>query len=361
MTAEWEAALGSPSSAFTLLLRSDAVMLMAARRAMEEHGDGPEGVLAARRVLDAELQASSGWPTGEDYLSAAADYERAGRGEDAAFLRRVAGTDRSIDTARTRWNLRYQDRARTPADELIASIRQGSLIEFDPAGPYLGIDGASYEPGVLPIGAALEPIVVISGRGGGELVTGWPDYAAMSEWIVTRGSTASGPLIPPPEHRDCRTWQEDQILARLVNGPSDASVLVGTVPPATFTTDVRYDIYQAIVQVRDFGSYAPGDIFAAFARRVAAVPAHGLARYGGVDAPLARAYLARLAETIVTREMAVSVASALVQEDAHYASRAARPSVMVHEPVGANRPGRHCDYCRPEPPSAAGPSCLPRP
>jgi hypothetical protein len=191
MTAEWRASrlgdVGGPSSVsaspdaagagtgdapFTALLRSDAVTLMVARRAMEEHGGGLDGDLAARRVLDAELRASRGWPTEADYLTAAADYDRAGHLKDAEFLRRVAGTDRAIEAARTWWNLRYQDRPGTPADDLIASIRQGSLIEFDPAGPYLGTDGASYEPGVLPVGTALEPVAVVSGRGGSELITG---------------------------------------------------------------------------------------------------------------------------------------------------------------------------------------------
>lgn len=355
---------------FTALLRSDAVTLMVARRAMEEHGSGLDGDLAARRVLDAELRDSSGWPTGADYLTAAADYDRAGHREDAEFLRRVAGTDRAIDTARTWWNLRYQDRPRTPADDLIASIRQGSLIEFDPAGPYLGTDGASYEPGVLPVGTALEPVVVVSGRGGSELITGWPHYAAMSEWIATRGTTASGPLTPPPGHGDCRTWQEDQILARLVASPSDAPLITATVPPGTFTTDVRYDIYQAIAAVRDLRSYNPDDISAELTRRMTAVPAHGLARYGGAAAPLARAYLARLTETPVDHDTAISVASILVQEDNHYRSMtrpavpghpaAASRDVTMRDPAGATRPGRPAGRQQPEPP-VLGASPVPRP
>jgi hypothetical protein len=62
---------------FTALLRLDAVTLMLARKAYDEHGGGPDGELAARRVLDQELRAVSGWPTGADYQIAAGDYERA--------------------------------------------------------------------------------------------------------------------------------------------------------------------------------------------------------------------------------------------------------------------------------------------
>jgi hypothetical protein len=173
----------------------------------------------------------------------------------------------------------------------------------------------------------------------------------MSEWIATRGTTASGPLTPPPGRRDCRTWQEDQILARLVTSPSDAPLITATVPPGTFTTDVRYDIYQAIAAVRDLRSYTPDDISAELARRMTAVPAHGLARYGGAAAPLARAYLARLTETLVDHDTAVSVASILAQEDTHYRSMtAARGS----RPSNRRLPGRH--HARPGRCYAVGPA-----
>jgi hypothetical protein len=355
-------------ASFTALLRSDAVMLLAARRAMEDHGGGLRGDIAARGVLDAELQASSGWPTGDDYLTAAADYERAGREEDAAFLRRIGRTDHVIAAARTGWNLRYRDRPKSPDDELVASIRQGSLIEFDPAGPYLGIDGASYEPGVLPVGTELEPVVVVSGRGGSEMLIGWPDYATMSEWIATRGTTASGPLTAPPGHRDCRARQEDQLLARLVSSPSEAPMLAVTVPPDTFTTDVRYDLYRAIAYVAGGGGCTPADIGDEAVRRMAAVPAHGLARYGGRGAPFARAYLNRLAETVVDRGTALSAARALVQEDkqcrsqtarALGAGRAVQTAASGYDTALAAGPGRQPEWRRPEPP-ASGPVPAPR-
>jgi hypothetical protein len=353
---------------FTGLLRSDAVMLMVARKAMEEHGDGPGGALAARLALDAELRAVASWPTGGDYLTAAADYQRAGRLEDAVFLRRVAGADRVVEQGRAWWNHRYADRPRTPADDLIASMREGGLIDFDPAGPYLGIDGAAYEPGVLPVGEVLQPVLVVSGRGGSELISGWPDYAAMSEWVATRGTTSGGPLLPPPDRRDCRVWEEDQVLARLVSSPSDASTIAGTVPPSTFTTDVRYDTYQAILNIQSLGAYTPGDVVAELARRMTVVPDHGLSRYGGPAAPFARAYLNRLAETVVDRDTAMSVASTLVREDNQYRSRALQPSATVRhctvpaaravpETVGVSRPGQQPDFRGPQPfvPAAVAP------
>jgi len=109
---------------FTGLLRSDAVMLMVARRAMEDYGGGPGGDLAARLALDAELRTAVGWPASRDYLTAAADYQRAGRPEDAGLLRRVARAGRLLEQSRNAWNRRYSGRPVTPADSLIASMRR---------------------------------------------------------------------------------------------------------------------------------------------------------------------------------------------------------------------------------------------
>jgi hypothetical protein len=362
---------GEGDAPFTGLLRSDAVMLMVARRAMAEHGGGPGGDIAARLALDAELRAAASWPAGSDYLAAADDCQRAGQLEDAEFLRRVAGAGRVIEQGRAWWNHRYCDRPQTPADDLIASMREGGVIEFDPSGPYLGTDGAAYEPGVLPLGEALQPVLVMGGRGGSELISGWPDYAAMSAWIATRGTTADGPLVPPPGRQDCRAWGEDQILARLVSSPSDTPAIAGAVPPSTFTTDVRYDTYQAILNIRVLGSYTAGDIAAELARRMTVVPGHGLSRYGGPSGPFARAYLNRLTETVVDRDTAMSVASILVQEDNHYRSRAFHQSaparrgpgpaaLAIHETVGVSQPGWQPDCRMPQPPALGAAAPVPR-
>jgi hypothetical protein len=85
----------------TALLRSDAVILMLARKALEEGDGSPAAHINAHRVLDRELRALLPWPSGEDYTRAAADYERLGRTDDAALLRRLAAADSLISAART--------------------------------------------------------------------------------------------------------------------------------------------------------------------------------------------------------------------------------------------------------------------
>ena len=238
---------GETEHVVTSMLRSDAMILMLARQAVEEGGGSPAAHIAARRDLDREVRELLPWPSGEDYARAAADYERMGRTDDAALLRRMAAADTLIAAARAEWNTRYDARPSTPAGEMIDAMRQAGIIDFDPAGPYLGVDGAAYEPGAFTIGGRQEPILVITGRGAAELITDWTGFDAMADWVASRGSTAGGPLTPPPAAPDCRAWEEDQVLARLVTSPREAPQLTAGLTPDTFTTDVRYDVYQAIV------------------------------------------------------------------------------------------------------------------
>jgi hypothetical protein len=257
----------------TTVLRSDAIILMLARQAVQEGDGSPAAHIAARRDLDREVREHLPWPSGEDYLRSASDYERMGRPDDAALLRRMAATDTLIAAAKAEWNTRYDARPTAPAAEMSDALRQAGIIDFDPGGPYMGVDGAAYEPGAFTISGRHEPILVITGRGTTELVTDWPGFDAMADWVASRGTTASGPLTPLPARRDCRAWEEDQILARLVTSPRDAPHLTAGLKPDTFTTDVRYDVYQAITAIAGRGGYyAPEQLEAELSTRIAAVP-----------------------------------------------------------------------------------------
>lgn len=324
-----DAAAGNPEEhPLTGLLRSDAVVLMLAREALDDNGGGPAGDLAARRVIDGEVRSMITWPVGADYLQAADDYDRVGRPDDAALLRRIAATDLAIEVARTRWNVRYGNRPSTGAQELIDGLRRGGHIDFDPAGPYLGVDGAVYEPGVLALGAEDKPVVVVSGRGSAELLVDWPDYAAMAQWVASRGTTGSGELYEPTARSECRGSYEDMVLARLVSSPRDVTLVVEKLASDTFTTDVRYEVYESVIAVAARGQGGAHEaIEAELGRRMANVPRHGLVNYGGASALFARAYLGRLLATHVTREAFISAAEVLVRDDAHDRALAARPTL----------------------------------
>ena len=131
------------------------------------------------------------------------------------------------------------------------------------------------------------------------------------------------------------------MLARLVTSPRDAPQLTAGLTPDTFTTDVRYDVYQAIVALAGRGGYyAPEQLAAELGMRMAAVPPYALASYGGAAGLFARAYLARLASTEVSREAAAATASVLVQEDARYRARPPGPRAQAPAPAaGETSPG----------------------
>ena len=326
---------GQTEHVVTTMLRADAMILMLARQAIDQGDGSPAAHIAARRDLDREVRELLPWPSGDDYARAAADYERMERPDDAALLRRMAAADTLIAAAKAEWNTRYDARLPTPAAEMIDAMRQAGIIDFDPAGPYTGVDGAAYEPGAFTIGGRQEPILVITGRGTAEFVTDWPGFDAMADWVASRGTTASGPLTPPPAARDCRAWQEDQILARLVTSPRDAPQLTEGLTPGTFTTDVRYDLYQAIAALAGGGYYYPEQLAAELGIRMASVPPYALVNYGGATGLFARAYLARLASTEVGSETAAAAVSALVQEDARYRARPDRAATPAPAPAPA--------------------------
>ena len=327
---------GQSEHVVTAMLRSDAVILMLAHKTVEGGDGSPAAHLAARRDLDLEVRDLLPWPSGEDYARAAADYERMGRTDDAALLRRMAATDTLIAAAKAEWNTRYDARPPTLAGEMIDAMRRAGMIDFDPAGPYMGVDGAAYEPGAITIGGKPEPVLVITGRGTAEFITDWPGFDVMADWIASRGTTASGPLAAPAAGPDCRTWEEDQVLARLVSSPREAPRLMAELTPDTFTTDVRYDVYQTIVTLADRGGYyAPEQLAAELSKRMAAVPAYALVSYGGPTGLFARAYLARLASTEVGCVTAAATASNLAQEDAHHRMRLAQTAARAQAPAPA--------------------------
>lgn len=124
------------------------------------------------------------------------------------------------------------------------------------------------------------------------------------------------------------------MLARLVTNPREAPQLTAGLTPDTFTTDVRYDVYQAIVACADRCGYYDFERLAAELRtRMASVPSYALVNYGGATGLFARAYLARLASTEVGSDAAAATASALVHEVAHQRARPVRDAARAPAPV----------------------------
>lgn len=108
---------------------------------------GQDGYLLARRLLDERLRAVVHWPRGMDHAQIADDLTAGGSHGEAALLRQVAATDGLLTEAQARWNTRYAARPETSADRDARRVINGGLIDFDPDGPFPGIDGSLYWPG----------------------------------------------------------------------------------------------------------------------------------------------------------------------------------------------------------------------
>lgn len=321
----------------TGILQSDVTVLRMAGEQYEAAADAQAGALAARRSLDGQLRAMSGWPRPEDYLQMSFDYQAAGRTGEAALLRVAAATAGLQAEARARWNHRYSGRPAGTADEMITTMADSGMISFDPDGPFRGIDGASYRPGTLMIVDCEYPVVVVGTRAGVSLAVDWADYAAMAGWIAGRGSTASGPVAPPatPEGHRFRPWREEQVLGRMLHVPGEVPALAATLPPDTFTSDVRYDIYAAILAVTSRGlPPSPERVATELRERMAWVPDHALPLYGGPAGATAQAYLSRLASSTVPGDEAIAAAGDLHREDAQ-----CRAHRLRHSPERAEDPG----------------------
>ena len=209
-------------------------------------------------------------------------------------------------------------------------------------GPSAGPGPAGALAGLAERGSAPEPILVITGRGGAELIVDWPGFDAMRAWVASRGTTAVGGLTPPPMRRDCRAWEEDLVLARLVTSPRDVPDL--TAGPAAGHLHHRRPLRDLPGRPRPLQDWQRL-LHARPGRRRAHHPAgrrppYALAGYGAAVGLFPHAYLARLAATEVTREKATSTTAILIQEDDHYRARAAAhpQHATAHETTVGSRP-----------------------
>jgi hypothetical protein len=331
----------APRSWLTGEVRMDPFLLRDAHRVYADRGGGEDGYLAARRLLDQRLRQMVHWPAGREYAVLADDLAAEGKADDAALLRQIAATDSLLTEAQTLWNTRYATRPQTGGERETRRLIDAGLVDFDPDGPYRGIDGSRYWPGYtsLETGQQQVPVVLVAGRGLSQLVTGFGDEAAVGRWLHNRGPMASGPLTPPEVPALPRAVLEEHILARMLYRPGDLPVSMASLPVSTFTADARYDIYAAIITVASPGQ--PWDlqhVAAELAHRMDWVPEWALPRHGGQGAPWPQTYLRRLADTeplsyavprLIADDTQANLRSAGLQ------SAARRPAEALRHPRGA--------------------------
>lgn len=179
------------------------------------------------------------------------------------------------------------------------------------------------------------------------MIRGWASEEQMLEWVEARTTTDPGPLAAPPSPVLPRTWGEDMVLAWLLHRPEKIAVTQALLPPSTFTTDVRYEVYWALRELTATpGACTPDVIAEAIRYQLTCVPDGEMVHYGGAGAPFVDQYLARLEQTYVSGNQARAAISALQAQD---------HQLVVGEPVVRAR--------QPEPsiPNQADGSLLERP
>lgn len=294
-------------------------------------GGGKAGSFVARNYLAAQLeQCVPGLGLGH-YQDAVADFRRAGRDGDAVLIERVAIVQGTFERAHWAWNRRYDDAPHTGTLAAADAMARAGLLEYLFPLPVLGLgaEGAAYLPAIVKAGGESEPVLLVTARGGGELVRGWASEAQMLEWAEERTAASSGPLAEPPAPVMTHGWREDLVLAGLLHYPSEIDLARQLLPVNTCTTDVRYETYTAmLVLSRKDGLYTPDGIADQVWRQLDLVPKNGLTYYGGEGAPLAGRYLDRLEQTSVPYGQFVEAAKTLHLED-HRVRGSAAPSAPV--------------------------------
>jgi hypothetical protein len=232
------------------------------------------------------------------------------------------------------WRRRYSSRAPTQREAHARQWLDQDLVTWDPDGPYPGTDGARYHPGGLDIDQGFPeplPVVLVTTRAMTEIIVGWASWPEATSWVASRGTTGSGELDPPPVAASARCVREEVVLAYLLHRPGDLPVIAGYLPPDTWTSDVRYDVWSAMLAVRQAGQRVCGESVAAALRERAALipPRQWQEHYGGRGLPWALAYLRRLDQTLADRDAAGSAVVSLRGEDQQAVTRQAGKSAEL--------------------------------
>jgi hypothetical protein len=224
------------------------------------------------------------------------------------------------------WRRRYSSRTPTRREAHARQYVDQGLVTWDPDGPYPGIDGAKYLPGGLDLDRGFPeplPVVLITTRAMTEIITGWGSWPEASGWVASRGTTGSGELDPPPAATSARCTLEETILAHVLRHPGDLPAIAGYLPPDTWTSDVRYDVWAALLDVWRAGHRICREtVAAALGERATVIPPrHWQEHYGGRGLPWAVAYLRRLDQTMPDPEAVRSAAVSLRGEDQQAVAR----------------------------------------
>ncbi|MFF2611734.1 DnaB-like helicase N-terminal domain-containing protein [Kitasatospora sp. NPDC058046] len=212
-----------------------------------------------------------------------------------------------------RWESRFDQRHRRGLLSRPETLTDYSLRW---SGPVRGIDGALYHAGEDHAGA---PVISVFSPGYQEVV---PVSWATDDWAEHRALT-DGQFVALSDWRRARADYEDLVLAYLIQRPRELNDLGRWVPVDTFTTHVRYGIFEAMLALHtDAEPVTPAAVEERVRRSIEELsPRLAQLIADTMDSP---AYLRRLMLTPSTSIEALDAAVYLVMADWKAASTADR-------------------------------------
>ncbi|MFF2075402.1 DnaB-like helicase N-terminal domain-containing protein [Kitasatospora sp. NPDC058162] len=221
-----------------------------------------------------------------------------------------------------RWESRFSQRHR---HGLLRGPKPPTDYTLRWSGPVRGIDGALYHAGEDRTGA---PVIFVFSPGHQEVV---PASWATDDWAEHRART-DGLFVPLGDWRRTRADYEDLVLAYLIQRPRELADLGRWVPVDTFTTHVRYGIFEAMLALHAEEELATSAAVEQRVRRSTEELSPRLAQLVAetMDTP---AYLRRLMVTPSTSIEALDAAVHLVMAD-WKATRTTSPTDARHQHTG---------------------------
>lgn len=287
--------------------------------------------LLIRRLAEYEIRRGPADEIGDRVFQLAAEQFREHGDEDGAkAMDAIVAVSGDLRNAELDWKHRYDARPVTTAERAATDLLAKGLIWPDGSGRVTGLDGALYEAASLArdSGDPLPVVLAITHAGAMEIVSGFGDRAERDDWLADRsfGREVSADGLPTGPSAaiagtvtgpDCRTQQEERVLAWLLRGGDAFGEDIRSLEPHAFSTYSRSEIYlawRALAEAGDGHAPAAREIRHELARRLLRAPAWADQAVGWPFGHHALAYFDRLAATSATRAQAGDAGRGLLRE-----------------------------------------------
>lgn len=280
-------------------------------------GRSNDAVLHGRQWLENRLGADpEAEITGRDYRHAAYRIGRIAdssiRPEHSEILETIADADGELAAARPRWANRYLGRPDTLSERRTTGwLTTGSLTERGKS--VVGVDGGVYRQAFFRKGS--RPAVVVTNSALTQDAVVFLGIPEARRWWESRRLQSGSLMTTADLGVPARPAQEEEVLAWLVQQPSNIRAVTADLGPSAMTSHLRAELFEALAWTTKYGgSPEPQTIAEAFGRRLLRAP--GWVDVGWPGASIAANYLQRMLATPVSGGQAKAAVKAIAASDA---------------------------------------------